>query len=210
MVCDYKSINKPSHLWGVNFTELIQRTSNMKNASVRESAHITYDIGLLPSHNRKQHFGLYFILCHREWVFVAGGSLRWLWSMVELVGAPVERFRCWRPSVVGPHLLLCGAVRPVVVEQWRVQSAKCRLGPKCWPSLAEETPHYTQESPAFSAHLPCIVIFIKIMIMIISSVRSSNSHPDLLVITTSTTTPLFQIHTGPQHWTFTFWATTAI
>ena len=43
----------------------------------------------------------------------------------------------------------------------------------------------------------------------ISSVRSSNSHPDLLLIT-STTTPLFQIHTGPQHWTFTFWATTAI
>ena len=47
---------------------------------------------------------------------------------------------------------------------------------------------------------------------VISSVRSSNSHPDLLVITstTTTTTPLFQIHTGPQHWTFTFWATTAI
>ena len=123
MVCAYKSIYKPSHLWGVNFKELIQRTPNMKNAHVRESARITYDIGLLPSHNRKQHFGLYFILCHREWVFVAGGSLRWLWSMVEPVGAPVERFRCWRPSVVGPHLFLCGAVRPVVVEQWRVQSA---------------------------------------------------------------------------------------
>ena len=30
-------------------------------------------------------------------------------------------------------------------------------------------------------------------IFIISSVRSSNSHPDLLVITTTTTTPLFQI-----------------
>ena len=29
--------------------------------------------------------------------------------------------------------------------------------------------------------------------VIISSVRSSNSHPDLLVITTTTTTPLFQI-----------------
>ena len=45
---------------------------------------------------------------------------------------------------------------------------------------------------------------------LISSVRSSNSHPDLLVITSTTTTPLFQIYTGPQHWTFTFWATTAI
>ena len=40
---------------------------------------------------------------------------------------------------------------------------------------------------------------------IISSVRSSNSHPDLLV-----THPTFSDHTGPQHWTFTFWATTAI
>ena len=40
---------------------------------------------------------------------------------------------------------------------------------------------------------------------IFSSVRSSNSHTDLLVITsTTTTTPLFQIHTGPQHWTFHF------
>ena len=39
---------------------------------------------------------------------------------------------------------------------------------------------------------------------IVSSVRSSNSHPDLLVINTTTTTPLFQTHTGPQHWTFTF------
>ena len=50
----------------------------------------------------------------------------------------------------------------------KVQSAKCRQGPKCWPSLAEETPHYTQESPAFSAHLPRIVIFIKIIIIIIN------------------------------------------
>ena len=40
----------------------------------------------------------------------------------------------------------------------------------------------------------------------ISSVRSSNSHPDLLVIQH----PTFLDHTGPQHWTFTFWATTAI
>ena len=109
--------------------------------------------------------------------FVAGVCLRWLWSMVELVGVPVERFRCWRPSVVGPHLLLCGAVRPVVVEQWRVQSAKCRQGPKCWPSLAEETPHYTQESPAFSAHLPRIVIFIKIIITIINYHYTVNHRP---------------------------------
>ena len=41
----------------------------------------------------------------------------------------------------------------------------------------------------------------------ISSVRSSNSHPDLLLIQP---TPTFSDHTGPRHWTFTFWATTAI
>ena len=36
---------------------------------------------------------------------------------------------------------------------------------------------------------------------IISSVRSSYSHPDLLLIQHPTT---FSDHTGPQHWTFTF------
>ena len=41
-----------------------------------------------------------------------------------------------------------------------------------------------------------------------SSVRSSYSHPDLLVIHHHH--PTFSDHTGPQHWTFTFWATTAI
>ena len=40
-----------------------------------------------------------------------------------------------------------------------------------------------------------------------SSVRSSNSHPDLLVTQHQ---PTFSDHTGPQHWTFTFWATSAI
>ena len=44
-------------------------------------------------------------------------------------------------------------------------------------------------------------------IIFVSSVRSSYSHPDLLLITTH---PTFSDHTGPQHWTFTFWATTAI
>ena len=43
----------------------------------------------------------------------------------------------------------------------------------------------------------------------VSSVRSSNSHPDLLV-THHHHPPTFSDHTGPQHWTFTFWATTAI
>ena len=35
----------------------------------------------------------------------------------------------------------------------------------------------------------------------ISSVRSSNSHPDLLVIQHQ---PTFSDHISPQHWTFTF------
>ena len=48
---------------------------------------------------------------------------------------------------------------------------------------------------------------ILIVEFIISSVRSSNSHPDLLLTHHH---PTFLDHTGPQHWTFTFWATTAI
>ena len=36
----------------------------------------------------------------------------------------------------------------------------------------------------------------------VSSVRSSNSHPDLLLIHHHP--PTFSDHTGPQHWTFTF------
>ena len=48
---------------------------------------------------------------------------------------------------------------------------------------------------------------VRIFILLISSVRSSNSHPDLLLIHP---TPTFSDHTGPRHWTFTFWATTAI
>ena len=41
---------------------------------------------------------------------------------------------------------------------------------------------------------------------VICSVRSSNSHSDLLLIHH----PLFSDHNGPRYWTFTFWATTAI
>ena len=43
-----------------------------------------------------------------------------------------------------------------------------------------------------------------------SSVRSCYSHPDLLLIHHHPTPPTFSDHTGPQHLTFTFWATTAI
>ena len=43
---------------------------------------------------------------------------------------------------------------------------------------------------------------------IFSSVRSSYSHPDLLL--THHQHPTFSDHIGPQQWTFTFWATTAI
>ena len=38
----------------------------------------------------------------------------------------------------------------------------------------------------------------------ISSVRSSYSHPDLLLIHPPTTPPTFSDHTSPQYWTFTF------
>merc|ERR1711873_25048 len=39
------------------------------------------------------------------------------------------------------------------------------------------------------------------IVAIFSSVRSSYSHPDLLLIHHH---PTFSDHTGPQHWTFTF------
>ena len=42
----------------------------------------------------------------------------------------------------------------------------------------------------------------QVVIKIISSVRSSYSHPDLLLIHHHH--PTFSDHTGPQHWTFTF------
>ena len=50
-------------------------------------------------------------------------------------------------------------------------------------------------------------VYLSSIFKLVSSVRSSNSHPDLLVIHHPTT---FSDHTGPQHWTFTFWATIAI
>ena len=48
-------------------------------------------------------------------------------------------------------------------------------------------------------------------VIVFSSVRSSNSHPDLL-LTHHHQHPLFQITpvASPHYWTFTFWATTAI
>ena len=47
------------------------------------------------------------------------------------------------------------------------------------------------------------------IISIFSSVRSSYSHLDLL-LTHHHHHPTFSDHSGSQHWTFTFWATTAI
>ena len=54
---------------------------------------------------------------------------------------------------------------------------------------------------------PCLQKIIYSYVFV-SSVRSSYSHPDLLL--THPPHPTFSDHTGPQHWTFTFWATTAI
>merc|ERR1711873_387278 len=44
---------------------------------------------------------------------------------------------------------------------------------------------------------------------IVSSVRSSYSHPDLLLTQQHHHHPTFSDHTDPQHWTFTFWHTLA-
>ena len=38
----------------------------------------------------------------------------------------------------------------------------------------------------------------------VSSVRSSNSHPDLLLTQHHHQHPTFSDHIGPQYWTFTF------
>ena len=54
-----------------------------------------------------------------------------------------------------------------------------------------------------------VILNAGVFVGIISSVRSSYSHPDLL-LTQQHHHPTFSDHTGPQHWTFTFWATTAI
>ena len=48
-----------------------------------------------------------------------------------------------------------------------------------------------------------IITIIFFLIIFISSVRSSNSHPDLL-LTQHHHPPTFSDHTGPQHWTYTF------
>ena len=56
----------------------------------------------------------------------------------------------------------------------------------------------------FGAHLlTCKFLMIFIQGGFFSSVRSSNSHPNLL-LTHHPTPPTFSDHTGPQHRTFTF------
>ena len=81
-----------------------------------------------------------------------------------------------------------------------------------WQNLAHIMNMFFCTFPSFVFVLKCILYSLYNILAgfsyIISSVRSSNSHPDLLVIQQHH--PLFQIHTVPQHWTFTFWATTAI
>ena len=90
------------------------------------------------------------------------------------------------------------------------------IGPIGYPQKHEIFLHFLIFLP-----LLCILLFLSLKAIFlfllylalreeffISSVRSSYSHPDLLVIQHH---PLFQITPGgPQHWTVTFWATTAI
>ena len=65
-----------------------------------------------------------------------------------------------------------------------------------------------------SYHFRCVHLFYHIFVLnasprnivnssFVSSVRSSNSHTDLL-LTQQHHHPTFSDHTGPQHWTFTF------
>ena len=91
------------------------------------------------------------------------------------------------------------------VRKWEVQTELSRL-----PNHLQLTPRdgWISSLETFRCnkrtHLICFLLP-----TFISSVRSSYSHPDLLLIHHHHH-PTFSDHTGPQHWTFTFWATTAI
>ena len=65
----------------------------------------------------------------------------------------------------------------------------------------QETIQFLQRHTSRHQKLHCWQF--KLLHFFVSSVRSSNSHPDLLLIHHHPT-PTFSDHTGPQHWTFTF------
>ena len=73
----------------------------------------------------------------------------------------------------------------------------------CWPKHRLRVKYLCNN--VYFYHLINFIINTVLAIMafiIVSSVRSSNSHPDLILIHHHH--PTFSDHTGPQHWTFTF------
>ena len=100
-----------------------------------------------------------------------------------------------RPKGAGPTACFPSSDHPSCCPTWQLtdtiatrdvlQNSKCKDNSRAnlhWPSW-----HGVQDKTS----------------LFISSVRSSNSHPDLLLIHHHPT-PTFSDHTGPQHWTFTF------
>ena len=106
--------------------------------------------------------------------------------------------------------------RPAVFIKWGLgrnstSSALTRLAGKTYLAYKKDFSWPAPESliriRALSLSLTSIwcEIYVQgdcVKIYVFSSVRSSYSHPDLLLIHHHH--PTFSDHTGPQHWTFTF------
>ena len=134
---------------------------------------------------------LRFNLGHQSFILLILGATRAeLWNWWFWLVAPVEGFRCWRiqlflaTSAPLQNILRVANVLKYSISNQEIQNvqqhkihkqkiqynmccwpptaAQCKRA-KCWPVLAEETPHYT-ESPASSAHphLQLRNIFVKI------------------------------------------------
>ena len=134
-----------------------------------------------------------------------------VWTI--LVSAPSRSFttRCslkskeWRLLQQGRTLELFQ--KEIFSLQNTMILSPCNMSWGCWSALVPNVQTLTSRTAL--ADLCFLlwfnVLFIQFLFVFVSSVRSSNSHPDLLV-----THPHFFRPHSPQHWTFTIWATTAI
>ena len=119
-------------------------------------------------------------------------------------------------SPLPPFSLIWCCQSLAMLQCWTILSTACNVVVMAPPSLVILfkvaalkccSQYFFLNTVGIGTHLFCTKS--QICLQIISSVRSSYSHPDLLLIHHHHH-PTFSDHTGPQHWTFTFWATTAI
>ena len=90
-----------------------------------------------------------------------------------------------------------GTVNPMVECSW--QSNYVLIWKKVTNKLHQSNPKFWQKDIAMFVDNPALLAPSGALIAIPTYYGP-----------TSTSTPTFSDHTGPQHWTFTFWATTAI